>query len=274
MRSPGTPASAVPSSPRASRWKVSTASVIAGWSARTTASHACPTRLTCRPQASASNATVAPASAATSPTRCSCSAVRSRSSTAPGVALEHASRVVVPSSAITPSFVRSRCSTASNWSGATPSTSRTGWNSAISSPRSAHRDATSLGTSGEPIRSLSNSSIASKPAPAAARQLVLEHAADRHRGDALAHQPVSSLKCADMRAASAGRPVKYSNAPTACCTAIPPPVSTRQPRAAGRRHQLGLEREVDDVADPEVGAQQLDRDRRAGVAVHARAGWR
>ena len=44
----------VPSSPRASMWKVSTASVTAGWSARSTASHAWPTRLTCRPQASAS----------------------------------------------------------------------------------------------------------------------------------------------------------------------------------------------------------------------------
>ena len=40
---------------------------------------------------------------------------------------------------------------------------------------------------------------------------------------------------------------------------MPPPGSTRQPRARARRDQLGLQREVDDVGDPEVRAQQLGR---------------
>jgi hypothetical protein len=38
-------------------------------------------------------------------------------------------------------------------------------------------------------------------------------------------------KCASMRAASAGRPVNSSNAPTAWPTAMPPPSLTRQPAA-------------------------------------------
>jgi hypothetical protein len=45
IREPGIPARAAPVSPRASMWNVSTARVTAGWSARTTASQACPTRL-------------------------------------------------------------------------------------------------------------------------------------------------------------------------------------------------------------------------------------
>ena len=70
-----------------------------------------------------------------------------------------------------------------------------------------------------------------EPGAGGGDELVLEHAAEGDRRDALAHQPVSSLKWASIRAGSAGRPVKYSKAPTACWTAIPPPGSTRQPRA-------------------------------------------
>ena len=54
MRSPGMPSSADASSPRAIRWKVSTATVTAGWSARLTTSQASAIRLTWVPQASAS----------------------------------------------------------------------------------------------------------------------------------------------------------------------------------------------------------------------------
>ena len=111
IRSPGMPASAAPSSPRASMWKVSTASVTAGWSARTTAAQAWPTRLTCRPHASASNATEPPYSAASAPTAWSCSAVRSMSGEESAAALEQARILVAPSSAITSSLVRTRCST-------------------------------------------------------------------------------------------------------------------------------------------------------------------
>ena len=37
----------------------------------------------------------------------------------------------------------------------------------------------------------------------------------------------------------------------------------------GQRDELGLEREVDDVAHPQVAAQQVHRNRATGVAVHA-----
>ena len=130
MRSPGTPASASPPSPRASMWKVSTASVTAGCAARVTASQAWPTRLTWRPQASASNATVTPCSAASTPTRWSCSAVRSASSGASASVaptVEQASAVVAPSSPMTANLVRSRWSTLGKRSGGTPATSRSGW---------------------------------------------------------------------------------------------------------------------------------------------------
>src|SRR3954447_5766456 len=64
------------------------------------------------------------------------------------------------------------------------------------------------------------------------RGKVVEQATtDRQGREAGAHQAVSSLKCCDIRRASAGRPVKYSNAPTAWWTAIPPPGITRHPRA-------------------------------------------
>ena len=38
---------------------------------------------------------------------------------------------------------------------------------------------------------------------------------------------------------------------------MPPPAMVRQPQARAARKQLGLEREVDDVGDPEPRAQQL-----------------
>jgi hypothetical protein len=114
---------------------------------------------------------VTPYSSASTPTRCSCSAVRSGSADEDGSTFEQARNVDVPSAVITSSFVRTRCSTASNRSGATPCTSRTGWNRSIVSPRSAHRDLTSRGDSGEDTRSLSNSSIPSKPAAATAVSL-------------------------------------------------------------------------------------------------------
>ena len=72
--------------------------------------------------------------------------------------------------------------------------------------------------------------------PRSPSSLSASSAAERDGGDALLHHgAVSSAKCRDIRSASGTRPVKCSNAPTAWCTAMPPPGTTRQPRVAGQR---------------------------------------
>jgi hypothetical protein len=241
---------------------VSTASPTDSWSARRTTSHARPTRFTCVPHASASKASVNPCSRARSPTRASCSADRSRSSSASGVAFEQTSAVVAPSCSITSNFTATRRRASANRARSRPSRSRIGWNRSISRPRSVHRRATSPGRSAEAMRSLSKTSIPSNFAAEIASSFCgsvpeMETVAMPLRMTLLggvrlwragrvaraAPQEVSAAsraassvpKCARIRSASAGRPVNSSNAPTAWCTAMPPPSTTRHPRSRANR---------------------------------------
>ncbi len=141
-----------------------------GWPARTTASQAWPTRLTCRPHASASNATVPPYSAAAPRRR----AAARRSGRCRGTSRRRRSSrrgPGAPSSAMTSSLAAPGAATPANRSGGTPCTSRRGWNRSMVRPRSAHRMATSAGGSGLATRSLSKISTPSKPAPAIASSL-------------------------------------------------------------------------------------------------------
>src|SRR4051812_41125466 len=69
---------------------------------------------------------------------------------------------------MTANFASARRRLAAKRSSGTASKSRSGWYSAISSPRASQRARTSAGVSGEAIRSGSKSSTASKPAAAAA----------------------------------------------------------------------------------------------------------
>ena len=152
MRSPGTPASAAPSSPRASMWKVSTARVIAGWSARDDGlpGLAHPVDVPAPGERLEGHGHAVPRRPI-SPTRCSCSAreVEVVDGAGGGVGagqqgrrteLGHHARAWCGAGA-------ARRRTAS---GGTPSTSRTGWNRAISRPRSAQRAATSRGRERRP----------------------------------------------------------------------------------------------------------------------------
>src|SRR5665647_777180 len=102
-----------------------------------------------------------PRSWARSPNAWSCSADRSRSAMASGVALEHTRTVGASRPSITSSLYWKYRRTAPNPWGATPSTSLTGWKRSMLRPRSAQRCPTSEGRRGEQIRSLSNISMPS-----------------------------------------------------------------------------------------------------------------
>ena len=132
------------------------------------------------------------------------------------------------------------------------------------------RARTSAGVCGEAIRSGSNSSTASKPAAAAARQLLLERPAQADGGDRAAHAAPARRRGRSIRSRSGRAPVNSSSEPAACSATIAPPSSVRQPRSARVLQQLGLAAACRRPRRPRgAGRSSSGGTARAGVGGHA-----
>ena len=81
---------------------------------------------------------------------------------------------------------------------------------------------------------MSKSSMPSNPAAATASSFSVSTPLTETVAMRLAHQAGQLREVPGHPVGVAGRPVKYSNAPIAWPTAIPPPGSTRQPRSRAR----------------------------------------
>ena len=273
MRSPGMSASAVPSSPRASRWKVSTARVIAGWSART---HGLPGLADAVDVASPGERLVGHGDAGLGGDLADAvQLLGGEVEVVDGVPGWRSSRRAgssYASSAITPSLVRSRCRTASNGLGRHALDVTDGLEQRDLQPEVGAARGDLAGRERRPDQVVVEELDRVEPGAGGSDELVLEHAAEGDRRDALAHQAVSSLKWC-FHPCGVGRPTReVLKGPDGLLDRHP--ATGEHPAAAGScgGDERGLQGEVDDVADPEVTAQAGDRDCRARVAEHADRG--
>src|SRR5262252_8532812 len=214
----------------------------------------------CWPQAKASKPTRRPRLMARSPSSLRSAAARSMPPRLSGDTLEHTSRRSHPSSCMTSNLRSARANTRSRLSAGMPSKSRNGWKAMIARPRSLVSLRTSAGVPPKESRSFSKISTPAKPAAAMASSF----SARSPLKETVAIDSFMDHSCFALDAGCgfgvAGRQGLVKRAVHALKVRLQPGKEAERLRRLVHAHattERRLNRSVDDVGDPKVGAQQL-----------------